>query len=443
MKGSKTFSMGGVEPLPGKSGMPSMETRNAILPSVAVVPFLQHAGAEAECLVSEGELVREGQIIGRAKEYLSANVHSPIPGTVVGIRSINLPEGGRSKAAVIQLGGAFDRLGRRPERYLWQSLSATDLIRTIADKGVVGMSGDGVPTQARFALDRKNKVKTLIVNAAESEPYLTGDHRLAAQKAAEIVEGIRIACKILLPDRVFVGIGEGQQDSIAALSAAVAALADQKPAIEIVPLEDRYPQGDEILMIDALTGTVVPTSSDPAEAGFAVFNVATLYAVWEAIVLNKPLLERYVTISGDAVKFPATLKVRIGTPIGDLIEECGGFIGVPRKVIVNGPFKGTCVFNLDIPVTKRTSAVLALTDGTVHAARETPCINCGRCIRSCPVGLNPARLRRLLVHRLFNDALSEGLAECRECGACAFICPARLPLVQVLQEGKNSARKGA
>lgn len=447
MKSSRTFSMGGVEPPAGKNLPFQSEVRNAILPSVAVVPLLQHSGAEAECLVAEGDYVREGQIIGRAREYLSANVHSPIPGKVARIVNVTLPEGGTSRAAVIELGGAFDRLGRRPEKYIWQTLSAADLVRTIAEKGVVGMAGDGTPTQARLSLDRKTKVKVLIINAAESEPWLMGDHCLLALKPAEVLEGIRIVCKILAPERTIIGVGEGQADAVETMRAALAEKpADDRggnPVVEIATLEERYPQGDELLMINALTGVIIPPGTDPSAAGYTVFNVATLFAIYEAVVYNKPLMERFVTISGDAVKYPSTLKVRFGTPIGDLIEECGGFVGAPEKVIVNGPFRGACVFDLDTPVTKRTAAVLALTGRAVHAAPRTSCINCGRCARSCPVGLDPSRLRRLLSHHLYAKAIDEGMAECRECGACAFICPARIPLVQILQEGKIMARKGA
>ncbi len=437
MKGRKTFPMGGIHPPEKKNDTHHGIIGNTVISSVSIVPMLQHLGSPAQCLVNPEEIVREAMLIGKATGFVSSNVHSPIPGRVKEVKDIFLPTGIRSQAVVIEIEGEFDRTGKKQEKYAWQSMSPQDLLTTIADMGVVGAGGATFPTQVKFSLPKGSQAEYLIINGAECEPYLTADHRLMVEKPAEIVEGIRIIRKILNPSAVVIGIEENKPDAIETLEKAVKeAGLDAK----VVVLKMKYPQGDEKQLIKAITGREVPSGGLPIAVGTVVSNVGTVFAIYEAVVLKKPFIERVLTVSGGAVKHPGNYRVRIGTPIRALLEECGGFTEEPARIVIGGPMMGFTVYDLDTPVTKGTSGILALTKRETHEAKQTPCIQCGRCIRSCPIGLHPTRLYKSIDHLDYDRAEKDGLLDCRECGCCAFICPAHIPLVQGMRLGKRMIR---
>ena len=304
--------------------------------------------------------------------------------------------------------------------------------------GVVGLGGATFPIHVKYSLPKGSKVESFIVNGAECEPYLTADHRLMVEKADEIIQGLKIASKILEPEHIFIGIEENKPDAVERIERAVL---DAGINVQIVTLKVKYPQGDEKQVIKAITGREVPSGKLPIDAGAVVSNVGTIFSIYEAIVLGKPVIERILTVSGGAVKNPSNLKARIGTTFADLIEECGGFTRIPEKIIAGGPMMGFAVYDLDTPVTKGTSGILALTKEEVHAAQRTACLQCGRCISACPMGLNPTRLYKWLDHEEYDEALKEGLMDCRECGCCGYSCPAQIPLVQGLRVGKKITRK--
>ncbi len=434
----RTFPRGGIHPPDAKDLTSASEVRNAPVPSVAVVAMSQHMGKPAECIVAVGEVVREEQLIGRAQGMFSANVHSPVPGKVTELRQVYLPNGVRTQAVVIELEGKFDRSGRGKARKEWAGTAPKDLLETIAEKGIVGLGGATFPTHVKYFVREGLRCEVFVANGVECEPYLTADHRLMLEKTDEILEGIAIVRRILAPDRVVIAIEENKADAIARMRERVAAAGLD---FEVAPLRVKYPQGDEKQLLRALTGREVPSGGLPIDIGAVVSNVGTLYAIQEAVVYGKPLIERFLTVTGSCVTNPGNLKVRIGTRIRDLIEECGGFTEVPAKIVAGGPLMGLAVADLDLPVTKGVSGIIAVARREASPGGETSCLSCGRCVTHCPFGLNPTRLYKLIDHLQYQTALSEGLMDCKECGVCSYVCPAGIPLTQGLKLGKLVSRR--
>lgn len=433
-----TFPRGGIHPRERKELTANIESWNAVIPSECIVALQQHIGAPSEPQVGPGDDVREGMLIGKATGFVSANVHSPIPGTVKELREIRLPNGVKTTAIVLELKGEFEQLGKERARGKWESLGREKLLEQIREHGVVGMGGATFPTHVKFSLPKGKSCDFLILNGTECEPYLSADHRLMLERPERLLTGLQIASRVLKPQRVIIAVESNKPDAIARLRRLVT---EMGLGFEVQPLAVKYPQGDEKMVIKAITDREVPSGGLPLDIGCVVSNAGTLHAIYEAIVFGKPLIERFVTVSGGAIARPGNLKVRIGTPVGDLIDECGGFSEVPEKLVSGGPMMGHSIADLSTPVTKGTSGILALTAAEVRKSPRTPCIQCGRCVSACPVGLEPTRLFKLVDHFEYDTALSEGLMDCRECGSCSYICPARIPLVQGLRIGKMMARR--
>ncbi len=437
MKGLKTFKMGGVHP-PGKKYLSENKPiKNAVISNLSVVALSQQLGSPSECIVKPGDEVREGMLIGKSTGFISANIHSPVPGTVKEISDIYLANGMTSRAVVIEMEGEFDRLGKEESKTSWDNLSSKELIEIIDSSGIVGLGGATFPANVKFSLPKGKKAEYLVINGVECEPYLTADHHLMIEKSDQIIEGIKIIASIIKPEKLAIGIEANKPDAIEVMKEA-ALRADL--SLDVVGLEVKYPQGDEKQLLKAITNREVPSGALPIEIGCVVSNVGTVHAIYEAVVLGKPLIERVVTVSGGAIKNPQNLKVRIGTPISSLIEECGGFTEKPVKVVVGGPMMGFTIYDLDTPVTKGTSGVLALTSKEVKGAAQTACISCGRCIAACPMGLNPTTLFKYIDHTDYDSAESIGLMDCKECGSCGYVCLARIPLVQGMRLGKGMLR---
>ena len=437
MKGLRTFKKGGVHP-PGKKYLAEHKPiKNAVISDLSVVALSQHLGSPSECVVKPGDEIREGMLIGKSTGFISGNIHSPVPGKVKEITDIYLPNGMTSKAVLIEMEGEFDRLGKEVIETGWEHLSAKELIDIINSNGIVGLGGATFPANVKFSLPKGKKAEYLVINGVECEPYLTADHRLMLEKADQIIEGIRIIASIIKPEKLVIGIEINKANAIEHIREA-ASRADFP--LDVVGLEVKYPQGDEKQLLKAVTDREVPSGALPIEIGCVVSNVGTVYAVYEAVVLGKPLIERVLTVSGGAIKNPQNLKVRIGTPIRSLIEECGGFTEKPAKIVVGGPMMGFTIYDLDTPVTKGTSGILALTSKEVKGAAQTACISCGKCIASCPMGLDPTILFKYIDHTDYEGAESIGLMDCKECGSCGYVCLARIPLVQGMRLGKRMLR---
>ena len=428
-----TFKRGGVHPDDRKELSKNSPIEVLPVPHTLVVPMSQHLGAPAQLVKARGDEVRRGELIGQASSFVSANVHSPVRGKIVDVTTVRLANGATCQAAVIQpdeiQGDEFT------VRHDWQQESPESLLATIREMGIVGMGGATFPTHVKLATQGK-KVEALVINAVECEPYLTSDYRSMLERADETIEGIRIIAKILSPLKIIIGVEANKLDAAAHLEERLATL--KVTGIEIQPLKMKYPQGDEKQLLKATMGREVPSGKLPIDIGAVVCNIGTVYAVWEAVVFRKPLIERVVTVSGEAVATPRNVLCPVGTRTGDLLAFCGGSAEDADRLISGGPMMGFAFADENAPVTKGTSGILAL---KAENTETGVCVSCGKCVAHCPMGLMPNRMFRNIKYGRYQEALDLGLLDCKECGCCAFICPAHLPLVQGFKLGKKMGRR--
>ena len=437
MKGVKTFPRGGIHPHGRKNLTNKKEIVTADIPETLVVPMAQHLGAPAEAVVTAGDEVKEGMLIGKPSGFISAAVHCPVDGTVKEITDIYLANGMKSAAVVIEKAEGF-KPAEKEKNDDWKNRSPEELNEIVKDSGIVGLGGATFPANVKYMVPKGEKAEYLIINAVECEPYLSADHRIMLEKPGQIIEGLRIISKIVEPEKIAIGIEINKPDAIEIMRKQAEA---DNFDLEVVPLKLKYPQGDEKQLIKAVTGREVPSGGLPIAVGCVVSNVGTVNAVYEAVALGKPLYERTVSITGLGVKNPGNMLARVGTPIRSLIEACGGMIENPAKVVVGGPMMGFSIYDLDTPVTKGTSGILVLTDREAGAGKRTACLSCGKCVSVCPMGLNPTKMFKFIDHGDYEGAMQTDLMDCKECGCCAFSCPANIPLVQGMRLGKKMARK--
>ena len=429
-----TFKRGGVHPHDKKELSKNSPMEILPVPETLVVPMSQHIGAPAKVLKKKGDSVMKGEIIGQASSFVSANVHSPVSGSVADVKNIRLANCASCEAVVIKA----DEI--QPEmfttRYDWKNESPQALLDTIRDMGIVGMGGATFPTHVKLAVPEGKKVDALIINGVECEPYLTSDYRSMLERADETLEGVMILAKILSPSRIIIGIEANKLDAVSLLQERIA---KYSYPVEVLALKMKYPQGDEKQLIKAAVGREVPSGKLPIDVGAVVCNIGSVYAVYEACVFHKPLIERIVTVSGEAVNRPKNLLCPVGARTSDLIAYCGGYnCEEPDKLISGGPMMGFAFADEEAPVLKGTSGILAL---KAEVVSEGVCVSCGKCVAHCPMGLMPNRMFRNIKNGRYKEALDLGLLDCKECGCCAFICPAHLPLVQGFKLGKKMSRR--
>jgi electron transport complex protein RnfC len=423
--------------------------RKACVPAEVLLPLRQHAGEPAACLVSAGQFVDEGQLIGRGQGPRAADVHASIPGVVRQVREMRLPDGAASLAVLIALQGEFRLTGRARRPLDWKELSREQLLQRLEEAGVVGP--DGVPAASR--LREAGRAGLLVVSGVESEPYLSCGQRIMVEKAPEVLSGAAIAASILGAGAICIGVEANKPDALQAATAAAEAVAATSTfGIEVIALDDRYPLEEESLLLRSLagcrslaghrspadhrSGAERGPGGRPSEQGSVVLEVGTLLAIFEAVTQAMPQIERVVTVAGEVVRRPGNLKARLGTAVSALLEECG-LLRAPARVIAGGPMRGFALDGLDTPLTKGMRGILALSRREILPAVRTPCIGCGRCGEACPWGLRPDELYKWLEHGEMAEAFERGLEACTECGCCAFVCPARIPLVQGLAAGKR------
>ena len=413
--------------------------QNSSLPSIAILPLLQHAGTSGVPLVSVGDAVREGMVVARAVGPFSAAVHSPIPGTVTAVSDILLPNGSTCPAIHIRLEGEFDRLGKTAPPPVEGPWTADEALKRLAEKGVVELRTSGAPLHALWRRPKGRKGVHLVVSAVRMEPGLIVDEILVEERAEAIVKGLMIARDILHPSTVSLAVSKNPErpdDDIG--TRLVTASAEAGIQLSLLRLDERYPSGGDRAIEAATLGSTARNGH--GEHSVIVTGASTLIAVANAMRHDLPLIERQVVVAGGAIAEPAVLSVRIGTRIGDLVEECGGFRRPPARIIVGGPMTGTIVRDLSTPVTKVTDAVLALTRDECEEGRTAPCIGCGRCVDACPEGLVPSQLFKYVRHGALEAASRAGISSCTECGCCGFVCPSFLPIVQTLHLGKVQLR---
>lgn len=396
-------------------------------PAEAYISLSQSLGKPAVCLVEKGQKVKEGELIARADGAISSNVFASVSGEVVDIKPLVGANGGTETYVVIKGDGAHEKAYLPP----LSEPSADDIKARIKDCGIVGLGGAGFPAAVKVA--PRTPVDTLILNGAECEPYLTCDHRLMLEKTDEIARGARYIAKALGVDKIIIGIEANKPDCIEVF--------EKYDDIQPVILKKQYPMGSEKHLIYVTTGRKVGIGKLPADSGVVVQNVATAFAVCEAVELGKPLYERVLTVSGESVKQPKNLWVRVGTRVGDIVDYCGGESVPPKKVIQGGPMTGLALATYDVYTHKTTSGVLLLSKKEAAAEEPTPCLNCGMCADVCPMHLMPMQTAFYSAAGDFDTAAKLGnTLACIECGACEFTCPAKRPLIQAIRKTKAYIR---
>lgn len=433
--GLATFR-GGIHPPDKKKLAANSPITEAQPPKIAVIPLSQHIGVPCKAAVSIGRQVKKGELIGEAGGFVSAPVYASVSGKVVAVGEFPNAMGKMITSVVIEndFKEEWTTLDDSPD---YMNLPAEQLKEKIKAAGIVGMGGAAFPTVVKLSPPKEKPIDAVLINGAECEPYLTADYRLMLEKPKEIVEGLKILMKILGVQKGYVGIENNKPDAVAKIKETVV----DEPEIEVIALEVKYPQGAEKMLIKAILGREVPPKALPMDVGVVVQNVGTAVSVYEAARFGKPLIERVVTVTGEGIKEPKNLMVRIGTQISHLIEQCGGFKDGVGKVISGGPMMGFAVYSLDVPVTKGTSGILVIPEkDIVHADDYGPCIRCGRCIDACPMNLIPSMLSICSEKGFFEDAKEYDLFDCFECGSCAYVCPSKRPIVQLVRLAKSMVK---
>lgn len=435
VKAHDTFS-GGVHPAGNKQLSAHKPTVAAKLPQRAVIPLSQHIGAPTKPLVVIGQEVKKGEKIGETTGFVSAPVHASISGKVVAIGSFPHILGVNIPGIVIENDGRDEWVAGLRETHDYLMLSADELKKHVQDAGIVGMGGATFPTHVKLSPPKEKPIDVVILNGAECEPYLTSDHRLMLEKPKEIVEGLKILMRILNVSKGHIGIEANKPDAIEAMTKAAAG-----SDIKVWPLMVKYPQGAEKMLIKAIADRTVPAGGLPMDVGVVVQNVGTAEAIYTAVRFGRPLIERYVTVTGRGVKDPKNLLARIGTPFSQMIEEAGGLTDDAAKVISGGPMMGMSQYTLDVPVIKGTSGITVLSRSEVSLASYGPCIRCARCIDACPMKLQPSLIGLFIEKGHYEDAKEYNLMDCFECGSCTFVCPANRPIVQWVKKAKKELAK--
>jgi len=425
----KTFP-GGVHPPDNKHWSAHLPIEECPLPDELVIPFSQHIGAPAEPCVAVGARVGKGDLLGRAKGFVSVPVHASTSGEVVAIELRPHPSG-RDLPAVILKPDGEDRWGDILPEVAPATLTREETLDRIRNAGVVGMGGATFPAHVKLMPPEERPIDALILNGVECEPYLTADHRLMLEVPERIVVGAEEVANLLGVRQLFVGIENNKPDAIESMRRAA-----RDSRLEVVPLQVKYPQGAEKQLIKAILGREVPSGGLPMDVGVVVQNVGTVAALHQAVKHGLPLVERITTVTGPGVAHPKNLRVRIGTPLSHLVEYCGGTLGDPGKLIMGGPMMGLALLNLDVPVTRGTSGLLVLREEDVAVRSEGPCIRCARCVQHCPAHLLPTTLAACARLEQMERAAELGALDCIECGCCSYDCPAALPLVQSIRTAK-------
>ena len=434
---TKTFRIGGVHPEENKLTHEAA-TQVAALPVQAVFPLSQHIGAPAKPVVAKGDKVKVGTLLAEAGGFVSAPIYSSVSGTVFKIDEAIDATGYRKPAIIVKVEGdeweeSIDRSDKLETLAGHPELTPEEIVERVKRAGITGMGGAGFPTFIKLCPPPTAKAECVIINAVECEPYITADFRLMMEHADEILVGLELLMKAVKVSKGYIGIEDNKPAAIALFEQKTAGRAD----IEIVALAKKYPQGGEKQLVDAVTGRQVPAPpAIPVNVGAVVQNVGTAYAVYQAVMKNKPLFERYTTVTGKRLKSPGNFLVRMGTPMSQLIDACGGLPEGDNKILAGGPMMGKALTSTEVPICKGTNAVTVLTDDDARRKEPQPCIRCAKCVSACPMGLEPYLLATCSSLKNWEKVEQEDIVSCIECGSCQFTCPAHRPLLDNIRLGK-------
>ena len=435
----KTFKIGGIHPAENKLSAAS-PIREAALPKQAVFSMFQHIGAPAKPIVKKGDEVKVGTLLAEAGGFVSAPIYSSVSGKVSKVDVALDASGTRRMAVYVDVEGdewkeSIDRsstlvkLSNRPE------LDSKTIIEKVKNAGIVGMGGATFPCHVKLSPPPGSKAECVIINAVECEPYLTADHRLMLEHPEEILVGLQLIMKAVDVKKGYIGIENNKPDAIALMTEK----AKDYEGIEIVPLKVKYPQGGEKQLIDAVIGRQVPAPpAIPINVGAVVQNVGTAFAIYQAVMKNKPLIDRIITVTGKSLQQPSNLLARLGTPFQQLIDECGGLPEDTGKIIGGGPMMGKALLSLDIPMTKGSSGLLIMNEKEARRSMPQPCIRCAKCVNVCAMGLEPYLLSKMCAMEDWEGAEKNGIVSCIECGSCQYTCPSNRPLLDMVRVGKST-----
>ncbi|MBS3944073.1 MAG: electron transport complex subunit RsxC [Melioribacter sp.] len=430
MNHTKSFK-GGVHPQEQKELTENLSFEVMPNPKQLIIPLTQHLGKPAKPVVKKGSEVKTGEIIAEQDGFISAPVHSPVSGKVSKITVGSTVTGFPKDAIVIESNDVNDIV-------LMPSLdpgkvSPEEIRERVKLAGIVGQGGAAFPTYVKLSPPADKKIEIVIINGCECEPYLTRDYRYMVERTNDLIIGLRLIMKAVGVNKGAIGIENNKPEAINKLKEAV----KNYPDISIEVLETKYPQGAEKMLIKAVTGKEVPPGKLPFDVGAVIQNIGTAIAIYDAVVKGEPQLTAALTVSGLGINQPKNLIVRVGTPLADLLDYCGGVKESAVKVVVGGPMMGVAQYDFSAPVMKATSGILVLTENEINDHEETPCLRCGKCVDVCPLNLIPTKLARLSSLEKFEDAEQLGITVCMECGTCTYTCPANLPLVQWIRFGKQ------
>lgn len=424
----KLTFQGGIHPYDGKELSKDKPIVSVLPQGELVYPVSQHIGAPATPIVKKGDRVLAGQKIAEQNGFVSAPVYASVSGTVKAIEPRRVVTGDSVMSIVVENDGQYEEVTMQPPGDP-ETLSREQIIDCIKEAGIVGMGGAGFPTYVKLSPKEPEKIEYCIANCAECEPYLTSDYRRMLEEPEKLVGGMKIILRLFPNARGVLAVEDNKPDCIRLLQEMVRG----EERISVRALQTKYPQGAERTLIYAVTGRQINSSMLPADVGCVVNNVDTVVAIYRAVTEGRPLMERIVTVTGDAIENPQNYRVRIGMNYRELIEEAGGFRGKPEKIVCGGPMMGFAMFDLDVPTTKTSTALLCLSRDEVSAMEPGPCINCGRCVEVCPGRVVPSRLADYAEHFDEEAFVKNNGMECCECGCCSYVCPAKRPLTQEIK----------
>lgn len=420
---------GGIHPYDGKDLSKSKPIAEAMPTDIMVYPLSQHIGAPAKPIVSVGDRVLGNQKIAEADGFVSANIFASVSGIVKAIEPRRVVNGSKVMSIVVENDNMYEYGPDIPVKPIAE-MTKEEVVAVIKEAGIIGMGGAGFPTHVKLSPKNPNQIHYVIANCAECEPYLTSDYRKMIEEPEKLVAGLKIILCLFDHARGILAVEDNKPDAIRKLKE----LTIDEPRIEVKALKTKYPQGSERQLIFATTKRAINSTMLPADAGCIVDNVDTIIAIYSAIIEGKPLTERIITVTGDAIRFPQNYKVKCGTIYGSLIEEAGGFKdSYPEKIISGGPMMGMAIYDLNVPVTKASSALLCMKKDEVKACKPTNCINCGMCVQACPSRLIPSRLADFAENDDKEQYEHYNGMECVECGSCSYVCPAKRHLAQSIR----------
>lgn len=417
----------------------SMEVVRMPAPAKVYLPMQQHIGAPCTPVVKVGDVVSVGQVIGDSDKFVSAPIHATVSGKVVKIEEIQLPAGIKTQCVVIESDGEMREFeGIHPPKIDTRE----EFLQAVRASGMVGMGGAGFPTHVKLAFDPSKNIDTLVINAAECEPFITVDHRECLDNSEDIMDGVYTLLERFGFKQVIIAVEDNKPDVFEVLRNIADDQRDSEDRVKLMSLKSVYPQGAEKMMVQSATGRKVPPGKLPADVGCVVMNVTSVAFLSRYLKTGKPLVSRSITVDGTAITHPQNVRVPIGTPINEIIEFCGGYKGDVHKLLMGGPMMGLAVTNDSLPILKQNNAILAFCESKDYKIKpERDCIRCGRCAQVCPMSLMPTLIERYARVKDVDRLNTIGVNVCMECGSCAFSCPSGRPLVQYMRLAKSVVRE--